>query len=206
LVTTQQEVILNLLSEHKAEIDTKIQSKTRRFASKQIEKQYQVNTGFKETAQKALTALEASEVVRAGELTEALISDIERHEEDLIIADTSPHGWLAVSKIRSGQELPKTLRKKLEQVNKDLAARQHGGFKKKPAYFSKQGESGAGRRADKRLSPEEALANAAKQARPGTCSFCHKGLHFYRECPSWWTKVVQSREAQATVTSAAAGN
>jgi hypothetical protein len=205
LVTAQQDIILNLLSEHKAEIDTKIQSKSRRFASRQIEKQFQVNYSFKETAQKAVAALEASEVIRAKELLLSLVSDIERHEEDLIIADTSPHGWLAVSKIRSGQELPKSLRKKLEQVDKDLSTRKNGGFKKKSPFFSKQGEGGTGRRTgDKRISPEEALLLAAKQTRPGTCSFCQKGHHFYRECPEWCRKVIQSREAQAGVTTTTA--
>jgi hypothetical protein len=129
-------------------VDSKIQNRARRFASKQIDKQFQVNTGFKDTAQKALVALEASEVVRATELVTTLVADLERHEEDLIIADTSPHGWLAVSKVRSGQELSKSLRKKLAQVEKDLSMRKNGGFKKKTSFVSKQGESSFGRRPD----------------------------------------------------------
>ena len=36
LVTSQQEIILDLLSEHLAEVDEKIQLKSRRFSSKQI--------------------------------------------------------------------------------------------------------------------------------------------------------------------------
>jgi hypothetical protein len=205
IVVSQQEAILNLLTEHKAEVDSKIQSRGRRFASKQIDKQFQINSNFKDTAQKALAALEASKVVRATELMSTLIGDLERQEEDLIIADTSPHGWLAVSKVRSGQELSKSLRKKLAQVERDLANRRNGGFKKKASYVSKQGEGGFGRRTDRRISPEEALTNAAKQVRTGSCSFCHKGLHFFRECPDWWKKVVQSRETATGASTTATG-
>jgi hypothetical protein len=205
IVESQQEVILNLLSEHKAEVDSKIQTKSRRFASRQIEKQYQVNANFKELAQKALAALEASDVQRAADTITTLVGDLEKHEEDLIIADTSPHGWLAVSKVRAGTELSKSLRKKLAQVEKDLAQRKNGGFKKKRDFVSKQGDSGSGRRNDRRVSPEEALTHAAKQLRPGTCSHCQKGLHYYRECPEFWKKVMQSREAQAG-TAATTGN
>jgi hypothetical protein len=128
------------------------------------------------------------------------------HEEDLIIADTSPHGWLAVSKVRAGQELPKSLRKKLAQVDKDLAARKNGGFKKKPGGFQKQGEGSNFRKGDKRVSPEEALAAAAKTIRPGTCSHCQKGLNYYRECQDFWRRVQQSREAKAATATSAAEN
>ena len=48
LVTSQHEIILDLLSEHRAEVDEKIQLKARCFSSKQIEKQYHVNTEFRE--------------------------------------------------------------------------------------------------------------------------------------------------------------
>jgi hypothetical protein len=56
-----------------------------------------------------------------------------------MLADTSPHGWLAVLKLRSGQELSKSLRKRLAQVDKDLSARKTGGFKKFTPVL-KQGE------------------------------------------------------------------
>jgi hypothetical protein len=200
IVESQQEVILNLLSEHKAEVDGKIQAKTRRFASCQIDKQFQVNAAFKKLAKKTLAALEASDIQRANDTVHTLVADIEKHEEDLIIADTSPHGWLAVAKVRAGQELSKSLRKKLAQVEKDLANRKNGGFKKKHNFVSKQGDSSTGWRGNRRISPEEALSNAAKQIRPGTCSHCQKGLHFYRECPDFWKKVMQSREAKAPAT------
>jgi hypothetical protein len=77
--------------------------KTRRFGSKQIDKQYQVNSNFRDLAQKMLLALQAGEVHSATEVCTKLLEDLDQHAEDLIIVDQSPHGWLAVAKVRSGQ-------------------------------------------------------------------------------------------------------
>ena len=62
LVTSQQEIILDRLPEHRAEVEEKIQLKARPFLSKQIEKQYHVNAEFRDLTAKASVALEASEV------------------------------------------------------------------------------------------------------------------------------------------------
>ena len=209
LVTSHQEIILDLLSEHRAE--EKIQLKSRRFSSKQIEKQYQINTEFRELVAKITASLHASEVGRAEDVLQQLSAKLEDHEHDLIVTDNSPHGWLAVAKLRSNTELPKSLRKKLAQVEKDLAHRrpphqsqQYGGARKKFEQFPRDGQNFSRRRPDQRLSPEEALSNASKQLRQGTCTHCHKGLHFYRECPEFWSKVQESREAKAK--SGAAGD
>jgi hypothetical protein len=196
LVQEQQQVLFQVIADHKAELETKIQTKTRRFGSKQIDKQYQVNSNFRDLAQKTLLALQAGEVHRATEVCTKLLEDLDQHAEDLIIADQSPHGWLAVAKVRSGQELSKSVRKKLAQVEKDLANRKNGGPKKKYPGFSRAGQDSTGRKPDRRLSPEEALHAAAKQIRPGLCSHCHKGLHFFRECPKFWQKVQDTREGK----------
>jgi hypothetical protein len=111
LVENQHEFILELLSEHKAEVDSKLQPKQRRFGNKQIEKQFEVNENFREQAEKILAKVKAGEAKRVEKLLEGLIKDIEQHGEDLVIADTSPFGWLAVAKVRAATELPKTLRK-----------------------------------------------------------------------------------------------
>jgi len=65
LVKNQQEVLLDLLKDHKEEVDTKLQAKTRRFASKQIEKQYELNSGFLDLAQKAQASVEVRDGERA---------------------------------------------------------------------------------------------------------------------------------------------
>jgi hypothetical protein len=194
LVESQQEFILELLSEHKAEIDSKLQSKQRRFGNKQIEKQYEVNESFREQAEKILLKIKAGESKRAEKLTAALIKEIEEHGEDLVIADTSPFGWLAVAKVRAATDLPKTLRKRLEQVDKDLAAQRGRG---KFSAISRQSQEPVTRRGDRRLTPEEALFQAGRQVRQGTCSHCKKEYHYYKECPAFWTKVQESRAAKA---------
>jgi hypothetical protein len=203
-IEAQQEILFKLLSQHKEEVETKIQARTRRFGSKQIDKQYQVNENFRDLAGKVLEALEAGEVHRARENCKVLVEELDKHAEDLVIADQSPHGWLAVSKLRSGQELPKSVRKRLAQVEKELATRKNGAPKRKFGQFSGAGSNGPGRKPEKRLSPEEALTAAAKQIRPGLCSHCHKGLHFFRECPKFWQKVQDTREGKIKVTEAEA--
>jgi hypothetical protein len=199
LVESQQQFMLELLSEHRAEVDTKLQVKQRKFGSKQIEKQYEVNAGFKELAEKILQKVKNKDHKKALALTEKLIKELEQHEEDLVIADTSQFGWLAVAKIRGTAELPKAVRKRLEQVERDLAAQRnrHGGARKKVQQIQGGGQEPIIRRNDRRTTPEEALFNAGKQIRTGTCSHCKKEGHFYKECPLFWTKVQESRLAKA---------
>jgi hypothetical protein len=52
LVQSQQDLVYTLLKEHKEEVDEKLMAKNRRFASKQLEKQFQVNLKFKELVSK----------------------------------------------------------------------------------------------------------------------------------------------------------
>ena len=201
LVENQQEFLLDLLTEHKAEVDNKLQSRQRKFASRQIEKQFEINSGFKTLAGKVQTAIQAKEYKRAAATVDLLLAQLEQHEEDLVIADTSPHGWLAVAKIRATKELPKNIRKRLEQVDRELAGQKskYGTTKKKFFGFSREGQEPIVRRpgGGVRITPEEALFQAAKQIRPGFCSHCKKNYHFYRECPSFWQKVQESREEKA---------
>ena len=200
LVEKQQEYILNLLTHHKSEVDSKLQNKQRRFGSRQLEKQYQINGEFKEQALRIQAAVAKGDKALAEDEVGRLLKVLEKHEEDLVIADTSPHGWLAVAKVRAGAELPKVLRKKLDQVNKDLAGRKpkrDGQAPRKPFRFSQASQEPYVRRPDRRVSPEEALFQAGKQLRTGTCSRCQKGLHYYKECLAFWRKVLESREAKA---------
>jgi hypothetical protein len=199
LVETQQEYVFNLIAEHKAEVEAKFQSRQRKFQSKQIEKQFEINTGFKEKAEKALVKIQGRALKQAEDLVSELIQDLERHAEDLVIADTSQYGWLMVSKVRAATELPKALRKRLEQVEKDLSAQKNKNAGTRRNFLKISGTSSepVTRRADKRITPEEALFAAGKQLRQGTCSHCKKELHYNKECPAFWTKVQESRQAKA---------
>jgi hypothetical protein len=199
-VEQQQNYLVELIAEHKAEVDEKLQVKSRRFQSKQIEKQYQINSQYKDQVTKIQQALANKDRDKAIEVADALAEQLEEHEQDLIIADSSPHGWLAVSKLRTGKELPKALRKRLAAVERDLAlqkTRKNGPAGKKFTRFPNQSAASDGKKPDRRFSPEEALHSAAKQLRPGLCSHCNKQYHFFRECPDFWTKVNQSRAAKA---------
>jgi hypothetical protein len=200
LVHSQQDFILDLISEHKAEVESKLQTKTRKFQSRQIEKQFEINNNYKDLVEKAVGKLRQREYKVVEKLLEQLTKDLEKHAEDLIIADTSQFGWLAVSKIRGTEELPKNIRRRLEQVEKDLAAqksRQNGPARKKFQGVQGNGAEPLTKRQDKRTTPEDALFFASKQLRTGTCSHCKKELHYYRECPVFWQKVHESRVAKA---------
>jgi len=112
-----------------------------------------------------------------------------------------------VSKIRSTKELPKNIRKRLAEVDRQLSTQKSSGdgqFKKKSFGVPGPSSGPLFRRPDRRISPEEALFEASKQLRPGSCSHCQKGLHFYRECPEFWRKVNSAREAKAKDTQPAA--
>jgi len=54
LIKEQQDFLVELIADHKQEIDSRLQSKSRRFSSKPLEKQYEVNSNFKELVDKAL--------------------------------------------------------------------------------------------------------------------------------------------------------
>lgn len=199
IIEGQQSTIINLLSEHRAEIDNKLEQKQRRFQSKQLEKQFEINSEFRDIAVRIKTALVDNEPRRAEVSVDKLLELLERHEEDLIIADVSPHGWLAVAKIRGTKELPKNLRKRLEQVDRELATKRqsYGQARRRGGRFYREGQEPLIRRQDRRFSPEELLHNATRQVRTGTCSHCKKSYHFYKECPLLWAQVQESREAKA---------
>jgi hypothetical protein len=60
-----------------------------------------------------------------------------------------------------------------------------------------QGQEQITRRGDRRLTPEEALFQAGRQIRQGTCSHCKKEYHYFKEYLAFWTKVQESRAAKA---------
>jgi hypothetical protein len=200
LIKAQQDFIVDLIADHKQEVEARLQSRTRRFSSKALEKQAEVNSNFQEIVDKALAAHKRKNDKRVKSLLKRLKEKLEEHQQDLLIADTSPNGWLAVAKIRNRSELPDNLRKKLDRVDKEIwRVKSYGGGPKKPGKLQGQGMGGDVRtgRPQQKQSPEELLYNASRQIRAGTCSHCKKENHFYRECPDFWTKVQESRSDRA---------
>jgi len=154
----------------------------------------------KELNRRALGALKRNNKAKAKKLLKELRDGLQEHEEDLLIADTSPNGWLAVAKVRGRSDIPEDLRKKLEKVDRELwRHRSYGKPAKKFGGFQEEGGGGdvRTRRPQQKLSPEEILHNAARQTRAGTCSHCRGENHFYRECPDFWKKVREAREERA---------
>jgi hypothetical protein len=196
-VEKQQDILVDLLNDHKAKVEEKLANKSRKFSSKQLEKQYQVNQGFRDLTEKIIVSLRDKEYKLAKRTAKELDEALEEHKQDLLIADISPHGWLAVNKLRNTSDLPKTLRKPLAQVEKDLEAQKSKYGRKKTFTVPATSAGGSGARSDRKFLPEEALSIAAKQVRTGTCSHCHKEFHYYRECPVFWAKVQEGREAKA---------
>ncbi len=120
LIKAQQDFLVELISDHKQEIDSKLQVKQRRFQSKPLEKQAEVNAGFQDLVGKALSALKRGHKKKVKTVLKKLRGALEEHYQDLVIADTSPYGWLAVARLRNRSELPDDLRKKLEKVDKEI--------------------------------------------------------------------------------------
>jgi len=200
LIKAQQDFLVDLITEHKQELEGKLQSKKRRFTNKALEKQFEVNEGFKDLTARALSALKKNNRSKAKRHLKELRDSLKEHEEDLIIADTSPNGWLAVAKVRGRSDLPEEVRKKLEKADKEIwRARGYGQPKRKFGQIQEAGQGGdiRTRRPQQKLSPEELLHNAAKQVRAGSCSHCRGDNHFYRECPEIWKKVKEARDERA---------
>jgi hypothetical protein len=60
-VEKQQDILVDLLNDHKAKVEEKLANKSRKFSSKQLEKQYQVNQGFRDLTEKIILALKEKE-------------------------------------------------------------------------------------------------------------------------------------------------
>ncbi len=102
LIKQQQDFLVELISDHK---------------------QAEVNAGFQDLVAKALAALKRGHKKKTKAVLKQLRDRLEEHQQDLVIADTSPNGWLAVAKLRNKSDLPEDLRKKLERVEEGTGRR-----------------------------------------------------------------------------------
>ena len=149
----------------------------------------------KKESEKALSTLKST------------VEKLEEKSEDLMIADQSPFGWLAVSLIRQKSDLPRDIQRKLEKVNKQLELRskaQRGGFNRNK-YGRYQRDSASHDQQDnvrvsrnQRKSPQDYIQIFGKQKKSGLCSHCEQYGHYYRECPSFWRQVQETRKENSS--------
>ena len=115
LVMDQFEEVCKTLAAQKEEFEEKLSKSTIKFAQKPIEKQYEVNAKLLARNHKIQKALKRKDYRRVKSLVQEQEDDLREHEENLMIAENSQHGWLTVSKIRGEKHLdPKLVKKMLE--------------------------------------------------------------------------------------------
>ena len=212
LMLEQFQEVNQTITDQKEELEEKFEKSTVKFAQKPLEKQFEINSNLLQTNHKIQKALRKKDFKKVKKLVKEQEEDLDKHEEDLLIADSSDHGWLTVSKIRDKKILNSSLVKKIHQVDAliEKAKNKNGGTSgantRNPqsrqqfgSYGYQQGSSGqvVMKRPEKKSSPEELLQSIAKTTRAGQCSFCLEPGHWYRECPGFWGKVKESRTAWA---------
>ena len=204
LLNKQQEHILDIIREHKEQVD-ELMPVTRSFKNKGIEKQFNFNNKLLVRLKKVKKLLKKSKVEKALSSVRDLLKVVEDHAEDLTVADSSRHGWLTVSLLRGESDLPTDLLKKVEKIDNRLdktrpqrdeyRSRKSGQFAQR---LERQGGSGGTQTwRQKNQGPEEALVSFSKTKRQGTCSHCTKSGHYYRECPDFWKCVNEGREKES---------
>ena len=115
LLERQQEFVHDLVADYKEEIQELLDTNSRNFRSKALEKQYTHNQKVLVKSKKILKLLRKDKVRKAKDLVKDLIGVLEDHSEDLIVADTSRHGWLTVHQLRGGDKLSSNLQRKIER-------------------------------------------------------------------------------------------
>ena len=191
-----------LMVEHKEEVEELVESKPT-FKNKALSKQYEFNSGLLKDLKKAKKQLKKGKEEKVHKLLDSVLEKLEEKSEDLQIADSSPHGWLAVSVLRGRSQLSKDVQKKLDRINSRLDKEKQY---TKPRYGGDfTGPKGmdykAGVRTDRqnyRQTPQELLITLGQQKKAGNCSHCSEAGHFYRECPKFWEAVAESRKVNST--------
>ena len=196
MLNEQQEYIKDLISNHKEEVDELLASKTKSFRSKGLEKQFEFNNKVTTRLSKIKKLLRKKKISRATDAVKELLEICEDHADDLLVADSSRHGWLTVHQLRGGT-LSSDLWKKVEKIDNRLDKARPKDGKNRP-----QASGGNSNRMEnqnvqtwrRKQGPEEAMQSYSKVQRQGTCTHCSAQGHFYRECPDFWRDVNASRK------------
>jgi len=210
LLQDQQSNLLDIISNHKDEIDSLVSSKKHNFKKPGIGKQFDWNNKIERLVKKALKkGVKKENYKKARDLLEEVLDLISDKQEDLMVADSSRHGWLTVACVRNtASDLPTELQKRIEKVesrlDKSKSARQerNGENPGHPGKWNQQHQRSFGNIQRPTTSygrqptnPEELLNKLKNMVRQGKCGFCQGEGHFYKECPSFWADVSASRKA-----------
>ena len=205
LLQEQQAQIEELLREQKQEILSEKVDQKHSFKNRILGKQHEVNKNFINLAKKIEKFLDKQQIFQAKEITEELLTELETHAEDLIVADSARNGWLTVARLRNKCSLPSDLLKQLEKLDNQIDSRKRkADYDERPRARTTQMDREAPRHNFKstrpgykfqRKSPEEVLEEAVKQTRSGACSHCKEEGHFLRECAGFWTAVQEARKS-----------
>lgn len=209
LLDKQQEQVFDIIEEHKEKLDRVIEEKGLNFKSKAIGKQYAFNADVLQKLNKIKKLLKKEKTKKGLSLLRDVIDDLEDKAEDLIIADSSRHGWLTVKELRGDKSLSSKIQDKVEKIDKRLDklrsqrpyqpnqrsnGSQQFSRRGRQTYSGQMGRQTVQTYRQRGQGPEEALQALSLSKRSGVCNHCKEPGHLYRECPIFWRDVADSRK------------
>ena len=197
LLNEQQEYLHELIVQHKEEVEEIVCAKVRNFRNKGIEKQFTFNEKVLSDLKKIKKLYKKKRHI--GDKLKEIVKLLEDHAEELLVADSSRHGWLTVHQLRGNQNLSSELLKKVDKIDNRLDKQkpQNDRTRRGSGYPSKVDQKDGSFTYRKKKGPGELLQELVTRKREGTCSHCSEIGHFYRECPEFWKEVSEARKKSA---------
>ena len=117
LLKEQENHLSDLMLDHKKDVEDLVKERKRSFRRKPLQKQFEFLDDISNNLEKTKKLLKKNKVEKALKTIRNCSDKLEDKKEDLLIADQSPHGWLAVSLLRENSDLPRGTQKKLDKIN-----------------------------------------------------------------------------------------
>ena len=204
LLNRQQEKVFEIISSRTDKLRELKEEKEIVFRNKGLGKQYKNVQKTLASLNRVKKALKKKKIEKALDEVRDLIESVEEQGEDLLIADTSKHGWLTVFNLRGKKNLPSDLMKKIDKIDSkiDREKSSKDGWKKRGGYKGDEEVGSAFRQGlpRRRPGPEETMQSLTKSRRQGQCSHCNEYGHFYKECSKFWQQVSEQRKKAAAET------